>query len=100
VARRILVDVLRARKARPPELMVTDLTGLSGSEDDMERLIAGLAVREAPAALRPERREVFVEVFYRGRTRRRWQRRWTFPLGTVKSRIQYVLRALRQRVAG
>jgi RNA polymerase sigma-70 factor, ECF subfamily len=99
VARRILVDILRARRARPPELMVTDLTSLATSDNDIERLIAGLTVRDALMALRPEQRTVLVELYYRGRTPQEVATALGIPLGTVKSRTYYALRALRQYVA-
>ncbi len=99
VARRILVDILRARRARPPELMVDDLTSLSTAENEIERLIVGLTVRDALMALPPEHRRVLVELYYRGRTPQEVATALGIPLGTVKSRTHYALRALRQYIA-
>jgi len=99
VSRRIRVDVIRARKARPAELTLTDLGGLPTSDDDIERLIADLTVREALAALPPEQRIVLVEQYYRGRTAREVAAALGIPVGTVKSRTFYALRALRQYLA-
>jgi RNA polymerase sigma-70 factor (ECF subfamily) len=98
VARRILVDVLRARRTRPPELMTPDLTSLSASDNDIERLIAGLTVRDALRALKPEHRTVLVELYFRGRTPQEVATALGIPVGTVKSRTHYALRALRRYI--
>jgi RNA polymerase sigma-70 factor (ECF subfamily) len=99
VARRILVDILRARRSRPPELMVDDLTTLSNTDNDIDRLIDVLTVRNAVTALRPEQRTLLIDLYYHGRTPQEVATALGIPLGTVKSRTHYALRALRQHVA-
>jgi RNA polymerase sigma-70 factor, ECF subfamily len=98
VARRILVDVLRARRTRPPEVMAPDLSSLSTSDNDIERLIAGLTVRDALTSLKPEQRTVLVELYFRGRTPQEVATALGIPVGTVKSRTHYALRALRKYI--
>jgi RNA polymerase sigma-70 factor (ECF subfamily) len=58
-----------------------------------------LAVRDALMALRPEHRTVVIEIFYRGRTAQEVATALGIPLGTVKSRTHYALRALRRYLA-
>jgi RNA polymerase sigma-70 factor (ECF subfamily) len=98
VARRILVDVLRARRTRPSEVMTPDLTSLSASDNDIERLIAGLTVRDALMVLKPEQRTVLIELYFRGRTPQEVATALGIPVGTVKSRTHYALRALRKYI--
>jgi RNA polymerase sigma-70 factor (ECF subfamily) len=66
VARHLAIDALRARKARPTEVILTDLSTLAGEPDDIER--GDRAHRAAGSVLEPQPPQVLIEVFYRGRT--------------------------------
>ncbi|MFF0769643.1 sigma-70 family RNA polymerase sigma factor [Nonomuraea wenchangensis] len=94
VARNLVVDQHRARKARPPEISDEALTVVP-AEDELERAVESWAVAEALAALRPEHREVLMEVYYRGRSVKEASDTLGIPPGTVKSRTYYALRALK-----
>ncbi|MEU7835942.1 MULTISPECIES: sigma-70 family RNA polymerase sigma factor [unclassified Nonomuraea] len=94
VARNLVVDQHRARKARPPETGDEALAVLP-ADDELERAVESWAVAEALAALRPEHREVLMEVYYRGRSVKEASATLGIPPGTVKSRTYYALRALR-----
>jgi RNA polymerase sigma-70 factor, ECF subfamily len=98
VARRILFDVLRARKARPAEVFLTDLARLPAAEDEAERLLVGMMVRNGLMALKPEHRAVLIEVYYHGLSMEEAAQVLNIPLGTAKSRTFYALRALRKYV--
>jgi RNA polymerase sigma-70 factor (ECF subfamily) len=94
VARRAAIDGARARKARPTEVILTDLTTLPAEHDDIDRMLVGVTVRRGLMAISAEHREVLVEVFYRGSTARKAAEVLGIPEGTVKSRTFYGLRAL------
>ncbi|MGH3663999.1 MAG: sigma-70 family RNA polymerase sigma factor [Micromonosporaceae bacterium] len=95
VARRVLIDAGRKRKARPTEVAVTDMRQLPGSDDAIERLLVGQTVRAGLQKLRSEHRAVLVESYYRNRSVREIAAMLDIPEGTVKSRTHYALRALR-----
>lgn len=94
VARRIVIDEQRRRDARPAEAgeerlekaSVTDLT------DDVLRSVI---VTEALRALSPSHRQVLNETILSDRTVNEAAEVLGIPVGTVKSRVYYALRALR-----
>jgi RNA polymerase sigma-70 factor (ECF subfamily) len=94
VARRVLIDALRKRCARPAEVFV-DLRHLPGYDDEIERMLVGQAVRAGLKELRSEHRDVLVESYYLDRSLREIAALLNIPEGTVKSRTYYGLRALR-----
>lgn len=98
VARRLVIDAGRRKKARPAEVFVTDLRQLPGSDDAIERLLVGQIVRAGLKTLRSEHRAVLVESYYRNRSVREIAAMLDIPEGTVKSRTHYALRALRGAV--
>jgi RNA polymerase sigma-70 factor, ECF subfamily len=94
VARRIVIDEQRRKDARPPETgeerlemaSVTDLT------DDVLRSVI---VTDALRALTPSHRQVLNETILSDRTVNEAAEVLGIPVGTVKSRVYYALRALR-----
>jgi len=99
VARRVVIDSVRARKARPTDDPAADITTLATPDDDVERMLTVLAIRRGLQALTPEHREVLVELFYNERSVKEVAEKLGIPLGTVKSRTYYALRALRAATA-
>jgi RNA polymerase sigma-70 factor (ECF subfamily) len=94
VARRIVIDERRRRLARPAEtgdLMVER----ASVDDETEDLLRRIAVAEALQALSPAHREVLNETILRDRTVNQAAEILGIPVGTVKSRVYYALRALR-----
>ncbi|HXX91141.1 MAG TPA: sigma-70 family RNA polymerase sigma factor [Acidimicrobiales bacterium] len=92
IERRVVIDVARARAARPTEPLETDV---AVGDDDVERALVGWQVEEAVRRLRPEHRQVLVETYYRGRSGREVAGDLGVPEGTVRSRLFYALRSLR-----
>lgn len=94
VARNLVVDAHRARRARPPE---TDDAALEAVPvgDDIDRALESWTVAEALADLTPDHRAVLIETYYRGRSVAEAAAVLGVPLGTVKSRTYYALRALK-----
>jgi RNA polymerase sigma-70 factor, ECF subfamily len=94
VARRVVIDHRRRRNARPHEVGDAGLGDVPVS-DEMEDLLRSLMVSEALRALTPAHREVLNETILRGRTVNECAQMLGIPVGTVKSRVYYALRALK-----
>jgi RNA polymerase sigma-70 factor (ECF subfamily) len=98
VARRLFIDEVRKRQARPAEVASLD-NDLAGTGDGTaSAALANHALREAVANLTEAHREVLREVFFEDRTIPDVAVRLGVPVGTVRSRIHYALRSLREAV--
>lgn len=94
VARNVAIDAARARRARPPEVNLPDLTRLPARGDAVDRMVTVQAVRQGLARLSPEHRAVLVELYFRGSSTAEAAARLGIPEGTVKSRAYYGVRSL------
>ncbi|MQY03418.1 ECF RNA polymerase sigma factor SigL [Actinomadura sp. RB68] len=94
VARRIVIDDRRRRGARPAESGAGPLENVP-VRDEYEGVLRRLAVADALAALSPAHREVLTETVLRDRTVNQAAEALGVPVGTVKSRVYYAMRALR-----
>ena len=92
--RNLAVDAYRARQSRPAEADQAALDALAVA-DTADRTVESVDMAQALAALRPEHREAIVEVFYRGNSTAQAAAALGIPVGTVKSRTYYGLKALR-----
>ena len=95
VLRHIVVDQIRARRARPMEVAGDQAERLPEPTDSIEEALQSWTVTEALASLTPAHRAVLVETYYRGRSVAETAEVLGVPEGTVKSRSFYALRALR-----
>jgi RNA polymerase sigma-70 factor (ECF subfamily) len=93
VARRIVIDDRRRQDARPAE--VTQEVPDVPVDDQTDRLLRTVTVTEALQELSPAHREVIVETYLKDRTVSQAADVLGVPVGTVKSRVYYALRALR-----
>jgi RNA polymerase sigma-70 factor (ECF subfamily) len=96
VARRIFIDGVRARQARPIEVVATNLNLPSQPDSDIERVVQVHALRKAMLSLSPEHRATLIEIFYHERTAKEAGVILGIPEGTVRSRAYYALQALRR----
>lgn len=94
VARRIVIDDRRRKEARPREAGEAPLENVQ-IPDDVEDLLRTVVVTEALKALTPAHREVLTETILRDRSVNEAAAVLGVPVGTVKSRVYYALRALR-----
>jgi len=94
VARRIVIDEQRKKNARPME---TDEAMLSraSAPDWTDDLLRSVIVADALLELSPAHREVLNETILRDRTVNEAAEVLGIPVGTVKSRVYYAIRALR-----
>ncbi len=95
VARRIVIDDYRSRRARPQETGDKALETLAGP-DELDRALSAMTIGDALATLTPAHREAIVESYLAGRTIRQAADVLGIPHGTAKSRVHYGLRALRR----
>ncbi|WP_283133930.1 sigma-70 family RNA polymerase sigma factor [Rhizohabitans arisaemae] len=94
VARRIVIDDRRRRDARPQESGEEPLESLP-IPDEMEDLLRKVIVSEALKSLSPAHREILNETILRDRSVNEAAQLLGIPVGTVKSRVYYAVRALR-----
>lgn len=94
VARRIVIDEQRKRNARPMETDEGMLTKAS-TPDWTDDLLRSVIVADAMLELSPAHREVLNETILRDRTVNEAAEVLGIPVGTVKSRVYYAIRALR-----
>lgn len=94
VARRIVIDDNRRKSARPAETgdgMLENAPAADATEDMLRKVL----VAEALQSLTPAHREVLNETILRDRTVNQAAEVLGIPVGTVKSRVYYALKALR-----
>ncbi|XRQ04403.1 sigma-70 family RNA polymerase sigma factor [Actinomadura welshii] len=94
VSRRIVIDNRRQRDVRPPEVGDGPLENLPMA-DEMDGLLRKVVVAEALESLSPAHRQALTETVLRDRTVNQAAEYLGIPVGTVKSRVYYALRALR-----
>ena len=92
IARRQAIDLWRRRSARPAETPEADDAAMPNAVD---RLLVGLAVREAIDELSEAHRQVIELAHGRGLSQVEIAAHLGIPLGTVKTRTYHALRALR-----
>jgi RNA polymerase sigma-70 factor (ECF subfamily) len=93
VAKRIVIDDHRRKRARPAEAGDALLADLP-AQDEMAPALRRLVISEALKQLSPAHREVLNETILRDRTVNQAAEVLGLPVGTVKSRVYYALRAL------
>ncbi|GAA3014305.1 sigma-70 family RNA polymerase sigma factor [Actinokineospora diospyrosa] len=95
VAHNIAIDQHRGRASRPSEVELpeVDMTSAPARTDEViDRVMVDAALESLPE---PHRRTV-VEVYFADRTAAGAAATLRVPVGTVKSRLHYALRALRE----
>src|SRR4051795_11550334 len=91
ILRNVVIDLGRARAARP---RVAE-SGVEPSVEPLEETLLAWQVEEAMRRIGDQHREILVETYYRARPYAEVAGELGIPVGTVKSRVYYALRALR-----
>lgn len=94
-ARNLLTDAHRAEQARPGLLTANTTTREAPARDDIVVAVESWTVAEALQGLSVEHREVLVQAHWMGRSVAEIAEVLGVPVGTVKSRTYYAVRALR-----
>jgi len=84
----------RERQEGGPHEVGEGDVGLLSISDEADRALESSAVADAVRSLRPEHREVLLEIYYHGRSVAEAAAVLGIPAGTVKSWTFYALRAL------
>ncbi len=92
IERRVIIDLARDRTRRSTDPLPAELADL---DDHAEKVVTSWQVEDAVRQLRPEHREVLIQIYYRGRKCSEVARELSIPEGTVRSRLFYALRGLR-----
>jgi RNA polymerase sigma-70 factor (ECF subfamily) len=99
--RNIAIDGFRAERARPVSFVESPPEGpdpLSGARE-VDQLLEQAVVVDALGAIAPLHRQAIVECYYVGRTVTDAAEVLGVPPGTIKSRLFYGMRALREALA-
>jgi RNA polymerase sigma-70 factor, ECF subfamily len=96
VVKRIMIDGIRARAARPAELSGEHLEWSAAAEEHADRTLTSLTVRRVLAALPAHHRCVLAHLYLAERTTEETAELLGIPPGTVKSRAFYALRSARR----
>jgi len=92
-----MIDVdrtARARRETPHDTLPVEGAVDGGYDCLLDRGLLAAALRD----LSPAHREVLVETYYRDAPTERVAARLGIPVGTVRSRLHYALRAVRSRL--
>jgi len=96
ICRHVIVDLARRRAVRPPLADVAVAPdGPPDGGDEVDRALVAWQVEEALRRIGDDHRRVLVEVYYRARPYAEVAGELGVPVGTIKSRVYYGLRALR-----
>jgi RNA polymerase sigma-70 factor (ECF subfamily) len=95
IIRNVVIDISRARAVRPQLARDDGVVELDLTDDAFDRVLTTWQVEEALRMLSDEHRHSLVEVHYRGRTYGDVADELRVPVGTIKSRVFYALKAMR-----
>lgn len=95
VARNVLTDQWRSEQRRPRLVSDDQAVAAVPDDGDIDAAVEGWVVAEALRRLTAEHRQVVQALYYEGRTVADTANRLGIPVGTVKSRCYYAVRALR-----
>jgi RNA polymerase sigma-70 factor (ECF subfamily) len=98
VARHVVIDDCRRRRARPVEVAPLAERATPG-DLTASAAIANVALRGAVAGLSQAHRDVLIGILVEHRAPSEVAERLGIPLGTVRSRLHYAMRALRDGVS-
>jgi RNA polymerase sigma-70 factor (ECF subfamily) len=92
ILRNVVIDLGRARAGRP---VPSDVEPPESGHEPLEELLVSWQVEEALRRIGEAHRQALVETYLRGRSYAEVGAELGVPEGTVKSRVYYALRALR-----
>lgn len=99
IARHAAIDAIRARNRRPPVADGSAWEAETGTAEMASSVVDHVYFRDELNRLSEEHRRVVEAAFYQDLSRSDIAQRDGLPIGTVKSRLYYALRELRQSMA-
>ncbi|HEY4022035.1 MAG TPA: sigma-70 family RNA polymerase sigma factor [Pseudonocardiaceae bacterium] len=100
VARNLVIDHRRARRIRPQETDDSDLANRPMVDMAMNNVLDSTSIAVALGMISDDHRAVVEQIYYRGQTLAGAGEALGVPIGTVKSRLHYAQRALKEIVTG
>ena len=94
IARNVTIDLARARSSRP-QRAETEVEHAGGAEDTAEKSLRSWEIEEALRHIGPHHRHAIVETYLRDRPCAEVAAEAGVPVGTMRSRLYYGLKALR-----
>ncbi len=98
VIRNLVTDRVRARAARPTEVVETPGTS-AVARDHADQVVTSVTVLEALEGLSDDHRGVLDQIYFQGRSLGEAASVLGIPAGTVKSRTYYALQAMRRSLS-
>jgi RNA polymerase sigma-70 factor, ECF subfamily len=95
VARRVAIDMVRARQVRPVEVSVDEHIAVRIVDGGFDGLLDAFTLQDALGKLSVEHRTVLTQLYYGDVSVAEAAARLGIPEGTVRSRSFYALRAMR-----
>jgi RNA polymerase sigma-70 factor (ECF subfamily) len=95
IIRNVVIDLSRARSVRPGLATGSVDRDVIDLDDEFEHSLVAWQVEEALQRLSVEHRQALVEVHCRARSYHEVAEQFGVPVGTVKSRVYYALKAMR-----
>jgi RNA polymerase sigma-70 factor (ECF subfamily) len=95
IARNVAIDLARARSARPRQTGAEEAQHTQGAQDTVEESLRAWEIEEALRLIGPHHRHAIVETYYRDRPCAEVAAEVGVPVGTMRSRLYYGLKALR-----
>lgn len=95
VTRHVAIDMWRAR-SRADETIDDWQTDRPDPAEPIEQVVTAMEVQAALSQLTPQQRDVVVAMYFHGRSTAEIAESLGIPVGTVKSRVHYGLRRLRE----
>lgn len=99
IARNVIVDALRARSRLPVPVAAESMEREADSRTEAGAVVDRITLIGALAALTPEHREVIVAVQLEGLTYQQLEHRTGVPSATLRTRMFYGLKALRDELS-
>jgi RNA polymerase sigma-70 factor (ECF subfamily) len=98
VVHNLVMDGYRMKKARPTEVDIENAAALAGA-DPIAEVVDSVLVEQVLRGLWPAHRAALVEAYLNGRTAAEIGATLGVPVGTIKSRVHYAMRAAREAAA-
>ncbi|WP_235965559.1 sigma-70 family RNA polymerase sigma factor [Micromonospora rubida] len=98
VVHNLVMDGYRAQRSRPAEVEIEN-AGTVAAPDVTADVVNSLLVEQVLGVLWPQHRAALVETYLKGRTAAEVSAALGVPVGTVKSRVHYAMRAVRAALA-
>jgi RNA polymerase sigma-70 factor (ECF subfamily) len=98
VAYNLVMDGYRRKKARPAEVGIENAADVA-TADPIAGVVNSVLVEQMLCGLWPQHRAALVETYLNGRAAAEISATLGVPVGTVKSRVHYALRAARETLA-